>query len=200
MIERPRILRAIEGGEEEAVRAAAAALRRGGLVVLPTETVYGLAADPRVPGAEERLWAVKGRAPSKPIALLAAGAAEVDAFGVAWGERGRRLAARYWPGPLTLVMRVGAGWEGFRVPDHRVALLLLRAAGGVLRVTSANRSGEPDALSAGEAVRSIGPLVDVVIDAGAVRVGRPSTVVRVDGENLTVLREGAIPGAECLEI
>ena len=116
--------------DRKAIVDAAAALARGALVVVPTETVYGLAADPRVPGAVELIYGAKNRARRKPITLLAADAAQVRAAcGGRLGARAQRLAAKYWPGPLTLVLKTREGFEGFRVPDHAVARALLREAG-----------------------------------------------------------------------
>jgi L-threonylcarbamoyladenylate synthase len=187
------------------VEQAVSCLRRGGLVVIPTDTVYGLAADPRVPGAEERIARAKGRPEGKPIPLLTTGLAAVEAFGAVLGAGERRLAEAFWPGPLTLVLAVpdrpgrpgsgpGAGrTEGFRVPDCRTALAVIEGAGGVLRATSANRSGEAPALTARQAADALGPEVDLVLDAGPAPGGTPSTVARLRGDNVEVLREGAIP-------
>jgi len=176
---------------------AAAALGRGGLVVVPTETVYGLAADPRVRGAVSGIYGAKGRERGKPVTLLAADVEQVRAAcGGRLGRRAARLAARYWPGPLTLVVRTGKGFEGFRVPDHAVARALLREAGAALAVTSANRSGEPPAVTARQAAAALGSRVAVILDAGRSRGGVPSTVVKVDGRRVEILREGAIPAAD----
>ncbi|MBN1671310.1 MAG: L-threonylcarbamoyladenylate synthase [Kiritimatiellae bacterium] len=188
-----------ESPDPAAVDCAAAALRAGGLVILPTDTVYGLAAHPGVPGAAERLFAAKARSKSKPVALLAADIGAVRRHGAVFGRRAEELARRYWPGPLTLVLKTDAGFEGYRVPDHAVTLAVLKAAGGMLRVTSANRSGGPPALTAPAAVRAVGPRADVVLDAGRVPGGQASTVVKVDGESLQVLREGVVPLAALSE-
>ena len=179
--------------DAEAVRAAVQALQRGQLVVLPTETVYGLAADSQYPDAELNVYRAKGRPENKPLPLLAADAAQAEAFGAAFTEGARRLASRFWPGPLTMVLEARGTWEGFRVPDHAVALAVLRAIGRCLRVTSANRSGEPPACSAAEARVALGAHVVLILDAGPCRIGTPSTVVQFRGEELVVLREGAIP-------
>ena len=177
-----------------ALEQAVAALRRGELVVVPTETVYGLAADDRNPAALDRLYAAKGRPQQKPIALLAAGVNELARHGAALSPAARRLAARYWPGALTLVLDSPAGWMGFRIPDHPVMQALLRRWGGVLAVTSANLSGAMPATSAVEALKDVGLEADLVIDDGVSPGGVPSTVVKVDADGtLTVLREGAIP-------
>jgi protein-tyrosine phosphatase len=178
-----------------AVERAAAALRRGALVILPTDTVYGVAADPAAAGALDRLYAAKGRDPGKPVPFLVADAAEVTRAGAVMGWRARRLARRYWPGPLTLVLPLGGGFEGFRVPDHPVTLAVLRAAGGVLRVTSANLSGQPAACDAAAAAAALAGHVELVIDAGPAPLGRESTVVREEGDTLRILRQGALPAA-----
>ena len=176
---------------------AAELLKRGELIVLPTETVYGLAADPRRQEAVERIYRVKGRPESKEIPLLAADAAQVEQVGGILSEAARRLAERYWPGPLTLVVPVGEEYKGFRVPDFEVARAVIRSAGSVLAVTSANRSDEPPARCAEDAVRALGESsVALVLDAGPSPGGVPSTVVKVMGDKVEVLREGAIAKAD----
>ncbi len=171
---------------------AAAALTRGVLVIVPTETVYGLAADPRLPGAETAIHAAKGRPDNEPVTLFAAGLEQVKARGAVLRGAGEKLARAFWPGPLTLVVKTPDGFTGFRVPDHAVPLALLREVGSVLAVTSANRSGEPPALNAEAAVAALGSSVALVLDAGPSPGGVPSTVVRVDGDEVRVLRPGAI--------
>jgi L-threonylcarbamoyladenylate synthase len=171
---------------------ALAAFKRGELVIVPTETVYGLAADDRNPAALEKLFEAKGRPKDKPIALLAAAIAELERHGAQLPPAARRLAEKFWPGPLTLVLDSPAGWLGFRIPDHPVILALLRAWGGVLAVTSANRSGEPPATTAAAALAALEPFVALALDAGPAAGGIPSSVVKVDGERVEILREGAI--------
>ena len=200
MSARPRIVPARTGADRGAIAAAVAALRAGELVILPTDTVYGVAADESVAGAVDRLRAAKGRDAGKPIPLLAAGVADVVSRTGGLEPVARRLAETFWPGPLTLVLPVGEGSEGFRVPDHPVALALLRAAGGVLRVTSANRSGEADTCTAKAAAAALGAAVAVVLDAGPVPGGIPSTVVRVANGEMTVLREGAVSEKACRNV
>jgi L-threonylcarbamoyladenylate synthase len=178
------------------IEVAAAALIRGVLVIVPTETVYGLAADPRFPGAEMALYAAKGRPDDKPVTLFAAGLEQVKARGVVLGEAGEKLARAFWPGPLTLVVSTPEGFTGFRVPGHAVPLALLRCVGSVLAVTSANRSGEAPAVTAEGAVAALGSKVALVLDAGPSPGGVPSTVVRVDGERVEILRDGAISAGE----
>lgn len=177
--------------------AAARLLRAGGVAVIPTDTVYGIAAHPDCPGAVARICTIKGRPTGKPIALLAADAAAASAFGAAFPAAARRLADAFWPGALTLVLPCGDTYEGFRVPDHDATRALLAACGGALRVTSANLSGAMPALSAVEALRDVGLEADLVIDGGVSRGGVASTVVKVGPDGaLTVLREGAIPPAD----
>jgi tRNA threonylcarbamoyl adenosine modification protein (Sua5/YciO/YrdC/YwlC family) len=108
------------------------------------------------------------------------------------------LANKFWPGPLTLVLDAGGEFVGFRVPAHEVALELLKKMGTVLCVTSANRSGEPPALNASDAARALGSSVALILDAGPA-IGRvPSTVVKIKGAHVEILREGAIPKNDIL--
>ena len=193
---RPQILPVQPGCERDALKRAVEVLEAGGLVVLPTDTVYGVAAHPAVTGAQERLFSVKGRDRSKPVPLLADGVEGVVRYGARLGPKERRLAERFWPGPLTLVLEVGFGREGFRVPDHPFAMALLKAVGGVLRVTSANLSGDPPALTATEAVRALGGVVELVLDGGPVRLGQPSTVAKIENGDLCIIREGALTRQE----
>ncbi|MBP5319505.1 MAG: threonylcarbamoyl-AMP synthase [Kiritimatiellae bacterium] len=169
-------------------------LDAGGVVVLPTDTVYGIGAKPDCPGAMRRIRQIKGRPADKPIALLAADREAVEAFGATLPPAALRLAEAFWPGALTLVLPCGEREEGFRVPDLDLTRQLLKACGGVLRVTSANLSGQMPARSAVEALRDVGLEADLVIDGGISPGGVASTVVRVAPDNtLTILREGAIP-------
>jgi len=192
------------------IRLAVDALKGGALVVVPTDTVYGVAADASVPGAEEKIYAVKKRDAGKPIPLLAASVEAVKDYGAVLGGVETKLAGRFWPGPLTMVLKVpgcdGRGDEGFRVPDHAKVLDLLREAGGVLRVTSANESGSPPALTAAEARAAFREHVEIVLDDGPAPGGTASTVVRVEEPDeagkaeIVVLREGAIGKRKLAEI
>ena len=179
-----------------AVAAAVAALRQGDLVVLPTDTVYGVAADPRVAGAEARIRQAKGRDEDKPIPLLAADVEGVTAAGFPMDEAQRRLANRFWPGPLTLVLGAVGRPEGIRVPACDTARAIIRACGGLLRVTSANRSGEPPALTAMAAAAALGPSVALVLDDGPSPGGVASSVVAVAAGRVRIIRDGAIAAEE----
>ena len=174
---------------EGAFEKAAEVLNGGGVAVIPTDTVYGLAARPDFVGAVDRLYTIKGRELKKPIALLASDIAAIERFGYEIVGRARELAERHWPGALTMVI----GKEGFRIPDHAKTRELIAACGGVLRVTSANLSGRRPATDAPQALRDVGLSADYVVDDGVSPGGVPSTVVRVreDG-SLELLRQGAV--------
>ena len=183
----------------ENVRRAAELVRAGELVIVPTETVYGVAARPDSAAALARLYAAKGRDAAKRIAFLAPDFAAIRAAGVKTGEVAERVAAAFWPGPLTLVLQNSRGdWDGFRVPDHAVALAWLRELDFLPAVTSANRSGEPAALTAQAAWAALEPHVALALDAGPAAGGLASTVVKIAGADLEILRAGPI-GREALE-
>ena len=179
--------------DDEGLAATAAALNGGGVAVVPTDTVYGLAARPDFPDAVARLFSIKGRDGAKPIALLASGADAVSRFGYELAGEAARLAAAHWPGALSLVVGPDGAAECFRVPDHEWTRRLAASCGGLLRVTSANASGMSPATDAAGALLGVGRSADVVADGGVSPGGVPSTVARVfpDG-SVKVLREGAV--------
>lgn len=188
---------------EGAIDAALAALSRGEVVGIPTETVYGVAADPFVPGATERLFRAKRRPDSVALPMLVAEPAEAERLGEI-DERAARLIARFWPGPLTIVLRRRSGLGlvlggdettiGLRCPDQPVALHLLERS-GPLAVTSANLHGEPPLRTAQSLRDVLGADLAVVVDAGRCE-GVPSTVVSLVGPEPEVLRLGAISAEE----
>lgn len=186
--------------DDAQVLRAAESLRAGALVVIPTDTVYGVAAHPGCPDAVARLYAAKGRPEGKPIPLLLADAGAVKQLGAEPAAAERRLMDRYWPGALTLVIGTPQGTEGVRVPDCEVTRALLTACGGMLRVTSANRSGEAPALTADAAAKALEGWVDETLDAGPAPGGTASTVVRVDGGRAEILRAGAVPEADIARV
>ncbi len=195
--------------DESVLAEAAAVVRQGGVVVFPTDTLYGLAADPRNASAVEKVFAVKGRARREPLPLIVAGLEEAETIGE-MTELARRLAAAFWPGPLTVVVgdrgivapavHAGSHTIGMRVPAMPVAATLARLAGGVVTSTSANRSGAPAPASAIEARNGLGNEVDGVLDAGRAPGGPPSTIVDVRGERPVLLRAGAIAWEQVLEV
>ena len=191
----------------EVVARAAAVLRAGGVVVLPTDTVYGLAALPGVAGATEALFRLKGRSADVPIAVLCASAAEALALADPASVDGEvaGIAARLWPGPLTLVLprRPGLAYElgggsaesiGLRCPDHPL-ILALAADVGPIATTSANRHREPTPPTARAAAAALGDGVGLVVDGGPC-TAPPSTVVDATGPHWRVLREGSVTLAD----
>lgn len=186
---------------------AVVALRDGQVVAFPTDTLYGLAADPRSEKALDRLFALKGREADRRVALIAAHYDQADAVGE-FNDAARRLAERFWPGPLTLLVqsrpgvsersRSANGLIGIRVPDHAVARALAEVFGHAVTATSANRTGEP-ARSAPDQVAAALPSIDVLVDAGPSPGGPPSTMVQADGEAVQLIREGALPWSRVLE-
>ena len=177
-----------------AIAQAAQILRSGGLVAFPTETVYGLAADAMNPKAIERLNQVKGRPPEKPYSLHLHAAGQMSQFVSTVPPLAQALMARFWPGPLTIVMTGIDGTSvGFRLPDHPVAHAFLEACGVPVVAPSANRSGSPPPTDAQEVIAALGEAFDCLLDGGPTQMGRESTVVQVTRDRIDVLREGAIP-------
>jgi len=180
--------------DESTVEDAARILREGGLVALPTETVYGLAADAANRQAVDRLNRLKGRPPDKPYSIHLHDVSQLSAFVEDVPPLAQRLIEQFWPGPLTIVMESkGGGTVGFRLPSHPVAQAFLRRCQCAVVAPSANRSGFPPPTDAGEVLAALDGSVDCLLDAGPTPLGRESTVVSVAGGRLTVLREGAIP-------
>ncbi len=164
-------------------------LRQGEVIAFPTDTVYGLAALARDRRARQRIYEIKGRPSSQPLIAMVADADRLEGL-VQVDERARAFMRRWWPGPLTLVLpTVEAATLGVRIPDHPVALALLRAAGEPLATTSANSSGQPPAITADEAAL---PGVAAVLDGGRAPGGVASTVLSLAGPDAEVLREGPV--------
>lgn len=192
-----------------AVDAAVAALQRGELVVLPTDTVYGLAADAFSPQAIARLLRAKGRGRDMPVPVLVGAWRTLDGLTDEVPERARSLVERYWPGPLTLVVRAARSlaWDlgdsrgtvAVRMPLHPVALAVLERT-GPLGVSSANRTGHPPAADAADAERQLGDAVTAYLEGGPVAAPVPSTIVDLTGERSRVLRAGALPPEELREL
>ncbi len=193
---------------DEGVRRAGAALAAGDLVAFPTETVYGLGADGTNPRAVANIYRVKGRPADNPLILHVADAAAAEALAREWPDDARRLAERFWPGPLTLVVparaavpavvRGGLDTVAVRCPSHPVARRLLAAAGVPVAAPSANRSGHPSPTTAEGVARALGgpttPDVTVwLVDGGPSSIGVESTVVDVSGGRPLLLRPGGLP-------
>ena len=183
-------------------------IRAGGVIAYPTDTVYGLGADPKNIRAVRKLFSIKGRQADRPILLLIKDASEVRDWASEVNPAAERLMKKFWPGPLTLVFKAkpnvmteltgGTGTIGLRVPGNALTRQLLAALGTALTGTSANVSGRPSLCTAREASEVIGGMVDLVLDGGRAEGGNPSTVVDVSTERPKVIREGAIPSPEIL--
>ena len=190
---------------EEAVRS----LNSGGVVVFPTDTLYGLGADVFSLAALQRIFSIKGRRADLALPVLVAGLDQVEAVAQPMSAQAQRLAERFWPGPLTLVMRRspdlpglvtgGADTVAVRMPGHPVPLELARRLGRPITGTSANRSGQPDLLDLSALENQLGNLVDYIIQTGPVPAGTASTIVNVTGDTPQLLRGGAISLEEILE-
>lgn len=183
--------------DAKGIARAAKALREGKLVVFPTETVYGVGANALDPEAVRRIFAAKGRPADNPLIVHVADTDAARKLSRAWPEAADKLARAFWPGPLTLVLVAPRrGTLAFRVPDNAVARRLIAASGGGLPVTSANRSGQPDARTAEEVLAQLDGRVSLVLDGGRTTGDRPSTVVDCTTDQLKILREGAISASE----
>jgi L-threonylcarbamoyladenylate synthase len=201
-----RIVPDDETGRELAIRT----LRAGGVVAIPTDTVYGLCVALDTPGGIERLFEVKRRPPDKGIAVLLGSTAQAMTVG-RLDDAATTLASAFWPGGLTLVVPVrpdvtlpdvltgGAPSIGLRVPDHAAPRALADAL-GPLPTTSANVSGQPEAHDAAEILALLGDAIDLILDGGPARGGPASTVVDCSGSAAVVGRVGAIPVARLVDV
>jgi len=185
-----------------AIERAAEILQRGGLVIFPTDTVYGLGCLAGNAEATERIFRAKGRPRRQPLILLIGDGSDLVRLGESVPDTAQQAAARFWPGPLTIVVKrsqqvpveLVAGGEtvGIRLPNHPVALALISRAASDLASTSANRSGGENAITAEDAFRQIGSEVDLVLDAGPASLAVPSTVVDFTTHPPKMIREGAL--------
>ncbi len=188
---------------------AASLVREGGIVAYPTDTLYGLAANPASAGAIARLYRIKGRSVELAVPLIVDGIAQLEAAGCVINEATRRLAEGFWPGPLTLVVPAWAGLEAsvsagrgtvaVRMPDHAVARLLAEACGWPITSTSANLSGAPGTRHPDEVCLALAGELDGLIDAGPSPGGLPSTIVDATGAEPRLVRAGAVPWERVLE-
>ena len=168
---------------------------------MPSDTLYALCAAASDAKAVQRVFDVKGREGARPLPLFVSDIAMAERIGV-FDERSRRLARRFWPGQLTIVVNKQPGFEsralaggdtvGLRVPDNAIALAIIAGVGDALTGTSANLSGGPDPVSAGEVRRQIGERLDLVLDAGSAPAGVASTIVDCTGPEPRILRQGIV--------
>jgi tRNA threonylcarbamoyl adenosine modification protein (Sua5/YciO/YrdC/YwlC family) len=210
----PPVIIDVQSAEDwrDVIHRAVQTLAEGGLVAFPTETVYGVAASALDENAVSRLVAVKSRAKAKPLTLAIKSADEALDYAPDLCPLAQRLARRCWPGPITLVVddshpdslvrrlpprvRQAVSPEnalGLRVPGHRAILDVMRMLAGPLALSSANRSGRPEAVTAPEVAETLGDQLDLILDGGRCRFGQPSSVIRVQGNRYEILRLGVVP-------
>ena len=191
----------------EDLEQAAALLRNGGLVGVPTETVYGLAGNGLDEAAVRRIYEVKGRPEVKPLALMVSGAEEMERYCEDVPQAAKALAERFWPGPLSIVLKartdvvpeiVRAGGEtvSLRCPDHAMTLQALKLAGIPFAAPSANPSGSPSPKTADEVLSYFNGQIDAVIDGGPCGLGRESTILDMSRVPYRILRQGALAAEE----
>jgi len=187
--------------EQELIRQAAKVLVDGGLVVIPTETVYGIAANAWDKKALEKLYKIKNRPKDKPFSMLIAQESKVQEHCRDVPVAAYKLMHKFWPGPLTLILKSATeGKIGLRMPDNRVALAVINQSAVLLACPSANISDQPAPTSFEQAIKYMDGLVDLAIDAGSAKVGLESTVVDLSGELPQIARSGAIKDEEILAI
>ncbi len=189
--------------EPRALEQAIATMQRGGIVAFPTDTVYGIGASLNHPAALERIFQIKHRDKDRTLPLLVSSPADLDKVTEHVDQVLLRLASAFWPGPLTIALPArpslpsfvvaADGTVGVRVPDHSVALTLAKRCGGAIAVTSANVSGQQPARRPEEIDPGLAGELDLVLDGGIARGGLASTVVRLEGATIVLIREGAIP-------
>lgn len=174
---------------------AAEILRSGGLVAFPTDTVYGLGADAKNPMAMAKVFSVKNRPTDRPLIVLLRDISQVKDWTDDFSPAAQALAQQFWPGPLTLILPSAGQTIGLRIPNHPLALALLKEFGGGIATTSANRSGQQSLLQADQVSAELGHTVDMILE-GECLLGVESTIVDVSQSQPKILRIGAISKAE----
>ncbi|MBI4894749.1 MAG: threonylcarbamoyl-AMP synthase [Candidatus Aenigmarchaeota archaeon] len=186
--------------QPDVVDKAARILQLGGIVVYPTETLYGLGANIMDTESTQKVFDIKGRKEDKPISIVFRDLGQAEKYAV-FNENSRRLAELFMPGPITLILPAkinlgeifGGDRIAVRISSNRVVQAILEKTRFPITATSANLSGKTDPVSAKDSIEQIGEKVDVVLDSGECEYGRPSTVVDVTGGRVEVVREGVIP-------
>ncbi len=178
---------------------AAERLRAGAVIAFPTDTLYGVGALATDPAAVARLYQLKRRPSGQPMVWLVTDRRQVERFAVV-SAAATELMARFWPGPLTLVLRardpITTPTIAVRAPDHAVALALLRALDEPIASSSANPAGQPPPVDADQVVAGLGDDIELVLDGGPCRIGQPSTILDLSGATARILRQGAISAAD----
>ncbi len=188
--------------DKRALETAIATMQGGGVIAFPTDTVYGIGASLSHRDALTRVYDIKGRSHEKPLPVLVSRADVIYRLTDQPDPELLRLASHFWPGPLTIILKAGDtlpteviapdGTFGVRIPDHSIALTIAQHNGGAIAVSSANRSGKPPACHAEEILQALGGEIDVILDGGIAPRSLASTVIRREGDTITVIREGAI--------
>lgn len=200
----------LDAARPEAVEQAVTALRSGGLISFPTDTVYALAAALDRPEALQALYSAKGRSLTKAIPILLASSTEVGLVASPLPDRIARFVKSLWPGPLTAVLPArddlpdavtvaapgGGRTVAVRVPDHHLARALIKQAGGAIAATSANLSGQPPATTAAEVVVQLGSRLQAVVDGGPAPGGMASTIIAITPAGPKILRQGDLTAIE----
>lgn len=195
----------LDSAAPHAIEWIAQTILEGGVVGIPTDTVYGIAASVANDAALARIYEIKGRDASQPLPILVDSTDVLDRLSPGIDRRVALMLDRFWPGPLTVAIPARPGLArpligpgetvGVRMPNHQLVLEIIGKVGGMIACTSANRSGEPPARTAAEVLDSIGPALDVTLDGGVAPGGLPSTVIAIRDGAPVVLREGAIAAA-----
>jgi L-threonylcarbamoyladenylate synthase len=204
MLKNMRILKATVAAIKEAARTVA----EGGVIVYPTDTVYGLGCSPFNQDSVKRIFSIKGER-TKPLPILASDVKEIERIAYVT-DKALKLAEKFWPGQLTVVLPKKASLPSIvtrgldsvavRVPNHKVALELIRMSGGLLVGTSANKTGKKPPQTAIEATKQIGKEVDLIIDDGPTPIGASSTIIDLTREKLRILRQGPIKLEDVLSL
>ncbi|HVP41140.1 MAG TPA: L-threonylcarbamoyladenylate synthase [Candidatus Krumholzibacteriaceae bacterium] len=183
-----------------AIKEAARIIAEGGIIVYPTDTVYGLGCNPFNEEAVRKIFRIKGKR-TKPLPILASNVKEIEKIALTT-DRTLKFAEKFWPGPLTMVLPKKPSLPSLvtrdlnsvavRVPNHKVAFELIRTSGGLLVGTSANKTGKKPSRTAQEAAKQIGKKVDLIIDDGPTPIGASSTIIDLTQEELRIVRQGPI--------
>ena len=195
---------------DKQIKLAIASLKKGGIVAFPTDTVYGLGADPFNEQAVRRIYDVKNRPHDQPLPVLLADKSDLSKVATSLPDIVWQLAERFWPGGLTLVLNKspwlpssvsgGSDTIAVRIPDHPIPIALMRGLGTPIVGTSANLSGRPSPVTAEEVREQLGDEVDLIIDGGRCPGGAESTVLDISGKVPALIREGAIPRAQLTKL
>ncbi|MBI2547626.1 MAG: threonylcarbamoyl-AMP synthase [Candidatus Aenigmarchaeota archaeon] len=195
--------------EKELIRLAADVIKKGGIVIYPTDTLYGIAANALSKKCVVNVYKIKGRKFTKPLSVAFHSLQQAKRY-VKFDKVSTELARKFLPGPLTIILPMkykfpkeltgGSKSVGVRLPDNKIALEMIRECGFPVTSTSANVSGNGDPITAEDAVNQVGDKVDMILDGGKCRHSKPSTIVDASSGKIKILREGAIKGRTLSEL